>query len=267
MGDLLFNDRTVTQPLRILAFEENRLNQMLVKRQLTHPKFQAMVTGSYEEGLAHFRAHGSDLLLVDITMPMANGVGMLQDFRERGHGAHRIPAIAISASDTLAEAYRSYGFVDFIQRPYDKSELFAKIYHWGRNSGANGSFHHLGPLIRESNADVAFLEEFVQLFKINVVQYLGHAKVCLQKADYKGFRMATHRVKGSLLAIGADLLVHRAHVLLDASLQQKGAVQIHGLLEDFSLEYKKLERDLGIELGTFKAMMEHYDGKEKNFIG
>ena len=89
-------------------------------------KFEVQVCSSGEEALAAAPGFGPDLLLVDMSMPVMDGVATLQGLRERGIEA---PAIFFTARLKPAdvESYRELGVLGVIPKPFDPLKLAAQV--------------------------------------------------------------------------------------------------------------------------------------------
>lgn len=89
-------------------------------------KFQVHVCASGEEALASAGAFAPDLLLLDLSMPVMDGVATLRGLRERGIEA---PAIFFTArlKPGDVERYRDLGVLGVIAKPFDPLKLGAQL--------------------------------------------------------------------------------------------------------------------------------------------
>jgi two-component system OmpR family response regulator len=88
--------------------------------------FQVKVCESGEEALANATEFAPDLLLLDLSMPVLDGVGTLKALRARGLEA---PAIFFTArlQPKDAERYRELGVLGVIPKPFDPLKLGAQL--------------------------------------------------------------------------------------------------------------------------------------------
>lgn len=101
----------VMRPLRVLAADDNRTNQMILGMMLG--QLGASVTMA-DDGLAaldHYRAGTFDVMLLDISMPKLDGVTLLSTLRsiEASEGRKRVPAFAFTAN---AMTHQIQGYLD-----------------------------------------------------------------------------------------------------------------------------------------------------------
>ncbi len=114
-------------PLKLLLVEDHFLNQMATKKLLM--SWSPYVTVDIaENGLVavdKYRAHGYDLILMDLQMPVMNGFDSTTRIREKSN----VPIIALTATATKTEADKCFeiGMNDYISKPFKPQELYIKI--------------------------------------------------------------------------------------------------------------------------------------------
>ncbi|MEJ7779542.1 MAG: response regulator transcription factor [Daejeonella sp.] len=67
-----------------------------------------------------------DLFLLDIWMPGQDGRDICRELKKKA-GTRNIPVIMISASTELAKSARDAGADDFLEKPFNMTELLEKI--------------------------------------------------------------------------------------------------------------------------------------------
>ena len=117
--------------LRVLAAEDNPVNQMVLKTLLHQAGVHPMLVGDGQAALAAWEAGDWDLILMDMQMPVMDGLDATRAIRarERATGRLRTPIIALTAnvmSHQIA-AYVDAGMDRFVGKPIEVGELFAAI--------------------------------------------------------------------------------------------------------------------------------------------
>ena len=117
--------------LRILAAEDNSVNQLVLKTLLSQAGIDPMVVADGAEALAAWREHDWDLILMDVQMPVMDGPTATRAIREaeRARGRPRTPIVALTANamaHQIAE-YRAAGMDGFVVKPIDIEKLFIAI--------------------------------------------------------------------------------------------------------------------------------------------
>ena len=118
-------------PLRILFAEDDAVSSMAGKRMLERAGFAAAAARDGQEALRLLASQDFDLILMDIQMPVMDGVEATRAIRSAiDLGAKsNIPIIAMTAY-TMAgdrEKFLAAGMNDYIAKPVNKDELLAVI--------------------------------------------------------------------------------------------------------------------------------------------
>jgi signal transduction histidine kinase/ActR/RegA family two-component response regulator len=117
--------------LDILIVEDNKVNQFMLKRILERMGHKTTLANTGLEGVESFKAKEFDLILMDIQMPVMNGLDATKAIREleskKDNG--KIPIIAVTA-----HAIRGYkekclnaGMDDYLTKPIDLAEIKKKL--------------------------------------------------------------------------------------------------------------------------------------------
>ncbi|GAB5524426.1 MAG: hypothetical protein Roseis2KO_22980 [Roseivirga sp.] len=90
--------------------------------------YRVLTAGNGEEGLKVLRANPVDLVITDYMMPKMNGLHFVEAIRENGKdvGTSVIVLSAVSDSD-LKVKFLTLGIDDFLQKPFNESELLARV--------------------------------------------------------------------------------------------------------------------------------------------
>ncbi len=114
-------------PLKILLVEDHFLNQIATKKVLT--TWSDYVTVDIAEnglvGVEKYREYGYDVVLMDIQMPVMDGMEAARKIRELSE----VPIIALTANASNQEAEKCFeiGFNDYLSKPFNPKELYVKI--------------------------------------------------------------------------------------------------------------------------------------------
>lgn len=114
-------------PIKILLVEDHFLNQIATKKVLT--TWSDLVTVDIAEngliGVEKHREYGYDLILMDIQMPVMNGLDASEKIRSRSS----VPLIALTANSTKSEMDNCFniGMDGYLAKPFQPRELYKKI--------------------------------------------------------------------------------------------------------------------------------------------
>jgi DNA-binding response OmpR family regulator/signal transduction histidine kinase len=114
-------------PLRILLVEDHFLNQIATKKILT--TWSDFISVDIAEngliGVEKHREYNYNLILMDIQMPVMNGLDSAKRIRERSD----VPIIALTANASRSEMEKclEMGMNDYLAKPFKPQDLYAKI--------------------------------------------------------------------------------------------------------------------------------------------
>ncbi len=124
-------DDAPDRPLRILAAEDNAVNQMVLKTLLAQVGLEPVLV---EDGLAALQAWEAepwDLILMDAQMPVMDGLAATRRIRQREAETGRAPtpiiALTANALEHQVREYREAGMTDFVAKPIQVAQLFAAV--------------------------------------------------------------------------------------------------------------------------------------------
>jgi len=113
---------------RILVVEDEETNRDMISRRLTRQGFEVIVAVDGEEAIDIALSEIPDLILMDISLPIMNGLEATRQLKASAQ-THHIPIIALTAhafADNRDEAQQA-GCDDFDTKPVDFTRLLSKI--------------------------------------------------------------------------------------------------------------------------------------------
>jgi PAS domain S-box-containing protein len=113
--------------VKILIAEDNQLNQMLIKAILDKESIQYELAENGEQVLEKLKTTNFDLILMDIQMPIMDGVSATIEIRNNLKSS--IPIIALTANASVSDElkYKEVGMNDHLSKPFKREDLFNKI--------------------------------------------------------------------------------------------------------------------------------------------
>ncbi|HEX2204184.1 MAG TPA: response regulator [Longimicrobium sp.] len=123
----------------ILLVEDNEDNQEIYRIILTHHGYAVLQAWDGERGVTMAREHGPDLILMDLTMPILDGIEATRMLKEDPATA-TIPVIALTAhaSEEDRTAAEAVGCEAFLSKPVEPKRVAAEVRRVlaaGRGSG------------------------------------------------------------------------------------------------------------------------------------
>ena len=114
--------------LSILLVEDNMLNQRIVTFSLKKYNHAVHIANNGLEAVEQFQKASFDVILMDIMMPVMDGLEATQKIRSievENNAEKRTPIIAITANtmDNDRDKCISYGMDEFMAKPFDMDKL------------------------------------------------------------------------------------------------------------------------------------------------
>jgi len=108
---------------KILIVEDNEINAMVFSSFLDEWGCESITVGNGREAVSYIENSSADLILMDIYMPVLNGIDATREIRKINQD---IPIIALTASTLEADRVnaRSAGTNDLLLKPVSSSSLF-----------------------------------------------------------------------------------------------------------------------------------------------
>jgi CheY-like chemotaxis protein len=209
--------------LSILLVEDNEFNRLVaedtLKSLLGHLKITIAENG--EEAIKKIKEQDFDLILMDIQMPVMNGVDATRYIRTKMQEDKKDVRIIAMTANVLQEDVKRYldaGMNAYISKPFQTDELLLKMDKVlsGKNSkeaGAKGVTMMPQFKIPEKVTDSRFLDKFtngnkekqdkyVRMFLENCPRLLQQMETALAESNFENLRVAAHSMKPQLSYMG-----------------------------------------------------------------
>ena len=188
--------------MRILLAEDDRVNQKITTQFMAGWNIQIEIANNGQEALTMLADRHFDLVLMDLDMPVMDGLYTTHQIRHSGASYDNIPIFAFTASteaDTREKAQRLM-MNDFLSKPLNPAELLCKI-----------NEHVLQPLVEArpvsikfdffQNTDANFKCELASMMAENIIELEESLFKSFYAADKKSFHATVHKVKSTLLLL------------------------------------------------------------------
>jgi len=201
--------------IEILVAEDNPLNQTLIQSIFKQYGFSFDIAENGELALEMLTRKKYDIILMDIQMPVMDGVTATEHIRKVLKSD--IPIIALSANSSKEDVklYRSVGMNDHLAKPYRKEDLVHLIKGILLKTAHEEAEPTPEPVtvpeevlytlddIREiSGGDESFVVSIVETFRTNTPDYIRQMNLGLAKGDFEVLKKYAHQMKPSLDILG-----------------------------------------------------------------
>jgi two-component system, sensor histidine kinase and response regulator len=205
----------------VLVAEDNPVNQKVAQRFLERLGCTVSIAADGADAVAISARERFDVILMDMQMPVMDGLAATRAIRAREGGGARTPIVALTAN-ALAGQFQSCldaGMDDVLTKPLDPARLedvlerfllrgAAPVAEAPRPAGLDLAsppvdLARLGSL---AAADPGFMHELLDAFRSSAASVLVEMRGALDAGERGRLRRAAHKLKGASENIGAARL-------------------------------------------------------------
>ena len=122
-----------THPPKILLAEDNLVNQLVVKKMLQQFDIIPIIASDGKEAIDMVIDHEPDIILMDIQMPIMDGLKTTEFIRKTMKLDIYIIALTANAFDSDKQFCLKVGMNDFISKPFKKTEFLVALEKYFKN--------------------------------------------------------------------------------------------------------------------------------------
>jgi PAS domain S-box-containing protein len=205
--------------LRLLLVEDNRVNQRLAARLLEKQGHLLRLASNGREALAALEREPFDLVLMDVQMPVMDGLETTQAIRAREARGEpfssrgRLPILAMTAHAMKGDRERclAAGMDGYVAKPIHPPELFAAIEALvphpqpppSEPPPVRSTILDRQAALAHVGGDNQLLQELVALFLKECPVWLDEIRGAVASADAPRLMRVSHSLKSSLNLFGA----------------------------------------------------------------
>jgi signal transduction histidine kinase/CheY-like chemotaxis protein len=117
---------------RLLLAEDVAINQEIATALLTKAGYAVDVVGDGAQAIQAVQQHDYDLVLMDVQMPVMDGIEATKTIRSLDGAVRHMPIIAMTANVYAEQiaSFRLAGMDDHVGKPFKREELFDTIERW-----------------------------------------------------------------------------------------------------------------------------------------
>jgi PAS domain S-box-containing protein len=262
-----FIDYTLAEKrqLKILLAEDNAVNQKVALRILEKMGYRADVAANGYEAIDAVRKINYDIVFMDVLMPEMDGYEATKIIVDEFPPLSRPKIIAMTANamqgdrETCIEA----GMDDYLSKPVRLEEMQEILIKWGEKiyQDKNYLVAHMKDKRATTNildeSKITFLEDiqseedilfFIDLLDVyiqDLPKFIAQINSAVEKRDAEQLRFWAHKLKGSSLTLGIDLVSEISIILETAGKENRFDEEIlkltSELVHHFDIIIKELE--------------------------
>ncbi len=232
----------------ILVADDNEMNRLVASTILEGYGATVTEAENGQEALEALEKTPTDLVLMDIQMPVLNGYDAAQAIRKTGSN---IPVIALTANAIRGENEKclKVGMNDYIAKPFKEEEFLKKIAYWLQNDTAfhlpgqdtahqnipqpakEADLYDLSALQAISNGNQGFITKMIKLFCDQSPGMVNQIKEAFEAGNWQVMGSVAHKLKPSIDNLKIVRIKQEIRDIEKAGKEQAGnpglAAQVH----------------------------------------
>ncbi|MEO7411511.1 MAG: PAS domain S-box protein [Sphingomicrobium sp.] len=199
------------RPLKVLVAEDNPVNQLLITALLRRQGHRPVCVDDGLKAVDAACADHFDCILMDMQMPVMDGITATRTIRQSTGPCADVPIIALTA-DASPERRRFYdnaGLTDFMTKPIDGKALAERLAEIGRSIAAPSTesaldMDHVHSL--RAALGPTRLHDLLTLFVTELDHRPGSLRDHLLAGRLDQAKAEAHSLKGAAMSVGATVL-------------------------------------------------------------
>jgi PAS domain S-box-containing protein len=197
--------------LRILAVEDNELNRMVLQVILKKCEVVVSIAHNGQEAIKLIQEQEFDLVLMDVQMPIVDGLEATKYIREELKLTTPIIGLSANAMREEVEICKQAGMNDYLVKPYSERVLVEVMKKWSPEVMATESTKDENEVAEELDLsvlkqyvgnDIGALRDVVTGYLKHLPPQLDRLELALVGSDVLALRHELHQLKASMEIIG-----------------------------------------------------------------
>ncbi len=209
--------------MRVLLVEDNDFNRMVAEDTLKEliPSMALDIAVNGEDAINRLKADTYDVVLMDIQMPVMDGLTATHYIRNKMEEPSKSVKIIAMTANVLQEDVQQYldaGMNAYVSKPFHVDELLLKMYEVMGNNTPSANNKKKDPMpeekpLPETVTDRMFLKQFtggkpdkmqkyISMFLDNAPKLLSSIDAAMETKDYPSVKIAAHSLKPQLSYMG-----------------------------------------------------------------
>lgn len=178
---------------RILLAEDNLDNQQLIAMYIQKIGAQLTIAENGRDAVARALAEKFDLILMDMQMPIMNGLDALTTLRRNGYKPPIIMLTANAMQDDIEQCYAA-GCDGYISKPIDRQSFYHYLGKYLMEDTAN---ELIAPIRSQFQGEDEAMDQLIIRFINSLPSYIDPLEKACQDHDWKTLQSIYHQLKGA----------------------------------------------------------------------
>jgi PAS domain S-box-containing protein len=251
------SDSAILKDKKVLLVEDNAMNRLVAKTVLK--QYGVAITEAFngEEAVNALRQSSYDIVLMDVQMPLMNGLDATRIIRKEVN--KHIPVIALTANAIKGESDRCIeaGMNDFVSKPFEEEDLVHAMTKWINkaneqkkvnmkvNNATKQPLYDLSKLEKIGNGDKEFVTEMVKLFVDQVPADVTRIRDAYSRNDFVRVKEIAHKIKPAIDNMGISSLHEEIRKIELIALEKPQSPELGQLIKELETVINWVVEELG----------------------
>lgn len=228
----------------LLVVDDNEMNLLVASSMLKHYGASIKTASNGQEAIEMIKKDKFDLILMDVQMPVLDGLEATRQIRE--NISKKLPVIALTAYAVKGDEQKflSAGMNDYLSKPFEESKLVNVVTKWLSIDSTvieateetstveiiEENLYNISSLESIAKGNVEFIEQMIGIFIDMANRSISEIKDAYHKDDFKTISKVAHRLKPSIDNMGIVILKEEIRELESSAEAYKRSEKLEKLL-------------------------------------
>ena len=206
--------------ISVLVIEDDPIQLKMISEMIKNKGMNCVGASTSEMVLSELRKNRFDIIFADIHLETISGIDLIKDIKKIDSNIlNEIPIIILSAtSDLTKSSLISYGFTDFLAKPFNSVDLYKMINLYtnaGLITGKEEKQHSKGihSLIEYVKDDEKLSVEILESFINETVGSRNLLENSFQQNNYLSARQVSHKIYPLIKMIGDNQVISMVKIM------------------------------------------------------
>ena len=257
--EIVVTDTSLLQGKKILVTDDNEMNQLVAATILQN--FGAEITEAFNgaEAIEKIKETNFDLVLMDVQMPVMDGIEATRIIRETI--SKTLPVIALTAFAINGDNQKcmAAGMNDYLSKPFEESQLLNIISKWLGKSLQSGknlpeplnddeALYDLSKLNEIARNNKVFVDKMINLFIDQIPAAVEEIQAAYLEKNFDTVKRVAHRIKPSIDNMGIGSLKTEVREIEALATENQHSPKLIQLIQQLDSTIKKVVGGLQAEL-------------------
>lgn len=257
--EIVATDTTLLQGKKILVTDDNEMNQLVAATILLN--YGAEITEAFNgaEAIEKIKETAFDLVLMDVQMPVMDGIEAVKIIRETID--KNLPIVALTAYAINGDNQKciAAGMNDYLSKPFEESQLLNIVSKWlGKSLSKEKdtvelitneeALYDLSKLNEIARNNKAFIDKMLKLFIDQIPSAVEEIQAAYLIKDFDIIKRVAHRIKPSIDNMGITSLTTVVREIEALAVENANSPKLLQLIQQLDNTLKKVVDAINLQL-------------------